>query len=97
LYNNARVVAKRWVERAKEIADVGSLILYKQENQMFRRSKWNANEGRRESLLIMLFCWLIQRDAECAPVRVYVSSLGLMVSFVKTKFMVVGKVVSESS
>jgi len=40
----------------------------------------------------------LSRDAACAAVRVYVevaSSLGLTVSFVKTKFMVVGYVVSD--
>ena len=32
------IVAERWSERVKEIDDVGTLLLYKQDNQLFRRS-----------------------------------------------------------
>ena len=40
----ACIIAERWVERVKEIADMGTLLLYKQGNRLFRRLTRNANE-----------------------------------------------------
>ena len=41
----AFVVAERWAQRVKDITDVGTLMLCKQDNHLFRRSTRNANEA----------------------------------------------------
>ena len=95
----ACVVAERWVERVKEITDVGTLILCKQDNRLFRSSTRNAREvllqkGEFADDVVLLAC---SRVAACAAIRVYVevaNSLGLTVSFPKTKFMVIGNEVT---
>ena len=67
---------------------------------MFRRSTGNANEvllqkGEFADDVVLL---ARSRDAVCAAIRIYVevaSSLGLTVSFPKTKFMVIGNTVAH--
>ena len=96
----ACIIAERWVERVKEIADMGTLLLYKQGNRLFRRLTRNANEvllqkGEFFDDVVLL---ARSRDAACAAIRVYVKvagSLGLTVSFPKTKFMVIGNIVAD--
>jgi len=94
------IVAERWAEKVKEIDDVGTLMLCKQDNHLFRRSTRNADEvllkkGEFADDVVLL---ARSRDAACAAIRSYVevaSSLGLTVSFVKTKFVVVGTGVTD--
>ena len=85
------------VRKVKEIDDVGSLLLCKLDDQLFRRPNRNARETR-GYLLMMLFCWHIQGLLHVpAAIRIYVevaSLLRLSVSFSITKFMVVGSAVA---
>ena len=95
----ACVVAERWLDRLEAIEGIGTLVVNKQDGQLFRRSTRNASEtllykGEFADDVVLFAC---SREAACASIRAYievVSSLGLTVSFPKTKFMVVGAAVS---
>ena len=95
----ACVVAEQWLDRVEVIEGVGTLVVNKQDGQLFRRSTRNASEallykGEFADDVVLFAC---SRDAACAAIGAYIevaSSLGLTVSFPKTKFMVVGAAVS---
>ena len=95
----ACVVAERWLDRVKTIEGVGTLVINKQDGQLFRRSTRNASKtllykGEFADDVVLFAC---SRKAACAAIEAYIevaSSLGLTVSFPKTKFMVIGAAVS---
>ena len=95
----ACVVAERWLDRVKTIEGVGTLVVNKQDGRLFRRSLRNASgtllyKGEFADDVVLFAC---SREAACTAIEAYIevaSSLGLTVSFPKTKFMVVGAVVS---
>ena len=78
---------------------VGILVVNKQDGWLFRRSTRNAGEtllykGEFADEVVLFAC---SREAVCAAIEAYIevaSSLGLTVSFPKTKFMAVGAAVS---
>ena len=96
----ACVVAEQWMDRIKTIEGVGTLVVNKQDGQLFRMSTRNASE----TLLykgefaddVVLFA--SSREAACAAIEAYIEvtiSLGLRVNFPKTKFIkVIGDAVS---
>ena len=83
----------------KTIEGVGTLVVNKQDGQLFRRSLRNASgtllyKGEFVDDVVLFAC---SREAACIAIEAYIevaSSLGLTVSFPKTKFMVGGATVS---
>ena len=96
----ASIVAECWLDRIGTLEGVGTLIMNKQDGLLFRRSTRYANrtlmyKGEFTDDVVLL-AW--SREAACTAIKAYVevaSSLGLTVSFPKTKFMVIGSAVSE--
>lgn len=96
----ACAVAERWTERVKDVEGVGTEILYKLDQHLFRRSTRKAS---RTHLLKGEFAddvVLMARSREAAAValQTYVDvarDFGMTVSIQKTKFMVVGSGVTE--
>ena len=83
----------------KTIEGVGTLVVNKQDGRLFRRSLRNASgtllyKSEFADDVVLFAC---SREAACTAIEAYIevaSSLGLTVSFPKTKFMVVGATVS---
>jgi len=95
----ASVVAERWLSRIETSDGVGTLVVNKQDGLLFRRSTKHSSgtmlyKGEFADDVVLL---ARSRDAACVAVKAYVEvakSLGLTVSFPKTKFMVVGSSVT---
>ena len=99
----AGIVAERWLDKIEPLDGVGTLVVNKQDGLLFWRSIRNAQEtmlykGEFADDVVLL---AQSREAACAAIKGYVevaSSLGLTVSFnSKTKFMVIGPVMSEDN
>ena len=96
----ACAVAERWTERVKDVEEVGTEILYKLDQHLFRRSTRKASEacllkGEFADDVVLMAC---SRDAAAAALRAYVDvarDFGITVSVPKTKFTVVGCAVTE--
>ena len=96
----ASVVAEKWAEAVEDVEDVGVDLLYKLDQQLFRRCTRGASEvmvtkGEFADDVVLVAS---TREAAEAVGRAYVAvtgALGLTVSFPKTKFMVVGCGVTE--
>ena len=96
----ACVVAERWLERVQNEEDVGTRLLYKLDQHLFRKNTRNACEvlvskGEFADDVVLLAS---TRQAAEAAIRTYMEvtqSFGLTVSIQKTKFMVVGHGVAE--
>ena len=89
------VMAERWLERIQNEEDVGTRVLYKLDQQLFRKNTRNACEvlvskGEFADDVELLAS---TRKATEVAIRTYMEvtqSFGLTVSIQKTKFMVVG-------
>ena len=96
----ACAVAERWTERIREAEGAGTRILYKLDQQLFRRSTRKASElylhkGEFADDVVLM---ARSKDAAAAALRAYVDvtrAFGMTVSITKTKFMVVGSGVSD--
>ena len=96
----ACVVAERWMEAVEGDEDIGTRLLYKLDQQLFRRYTRNASEllvhkGEFADDVVLLAS--TRHGAETA-IRAYsdvARAFGLTVSLQKTKFMVVGHGVSD--
>ena len=96
----ACAVAERWTERNREVEGAGTRILYKLDQQLFRRSTRKASElclhkGEFADDVVLM---ARLKDAAAAASRAYVDvtrAFGMTVSITKTKFMVVGNGVSD--
>ena len=83
----------------RTIEGAGTLVVNKQDGRLFHRSIRNASEtllykGEFADDVVLFAC---SREAACAAIEAYIevdSSLGLTVSFPKTKFMVIGTIIS---
>ena len=94
----ACVVLERWPEKVEGVEGIGTHILYKLDQQLFRRNTTGACQGH-----LMPVCrrhstasWHTQSAEETC--RIYQSTatdFGLTMSVQKTKFMVTGYNVSE--
>ena len=96
LFNlNASIVSERWLHRVEGLEGVGTLLLHKLDQKLFHRATRNAQEvqlykGEFADDVVLLAC---SRQGAVAATQAYVdvvSSLGLTVSFSKTKFLVTG-------
>ena len=96
----ACAVAERWTERVKDVEEVGTEILYKLDQHLFRRSTRKASKacllkGEFDDDVVLM---AHSRDAAAAAPRAYVDvarDFGMTVSVPKTKFTVVGCAVTE--
>ena len=96
----ACAVAERWMERVKDVEEVGTKILYKLDQHLFRRSTRKASKacllkGEFADDVVLM---ARSRDAAAAALRAYVDvarDFGMTVSVPKTKFTVVGCAVTE--
>ena len=96
----ACAVAERWTERVKDVEEVGTEILYKLDQHLFRRSTRKASKacllkGEFADDVVLM---ARSRDAAAAALRAYVDvarDFGMTVSVPKTKFTVVGCAVTE--
>ena len=96
----ACAVAERWTERVKDVEEVGTEILYKLDQHLFRRSTRKASEacllkGEFADDVVLM---ARSRDAAAAALRAYVDvarDFGMTVSVPKTKFSVVCCAVTE--
>ena len=89
----ACVVAERWLEKVQNEEDVGTRVLYRLDQQLFRKNARNAcevvaNKGEFADDVVLLAS---TRQAAEVAIRTYMEvtqSFGLTVSIQKTKFMV---------
>ena len=96
----ACAVAERWMERVKDVEEVGTEILYKLDQHLFRWSTRKASEacllkGKFANDVVLMSR---SRDAAAAALRAYVDvarDFGMTVSVPKTKFTVVDCAVTE--
>ena len=96
----ACVVTERWLSRVKEVEDVGTCLMYKLDQQLFRRYTKNASEDTITQCQFADDVALLATTRKAAEeaIKAYSSvtkSLGLTVNITKTKFMAVGHDVSE--
>ena len=96
----ACVVAERWLDRVQDVADVGIRMLYKLDQQLFRRSTRGASEVlvHKGEFADDMVLWASSRQAAEVAIRMFEDvslQFGLTVSLQKTKFMVVGHGVTE--
>ena len=93
------VVAKIWLGRVKDVKGMGTYLLYKSDQQIFRRSTRNAQDAlsyKGEFDDDVLLAWT--RQAAGAVIRAYMNvakTVTLTVSIPTTMFMVVGNCVCE--
>ena len=92
-------VTERWFSRIQNVEDVGTRLLYRLDQQLFRRSTSGAEEF---DINDCQFAGNVALATSCAgaveAIREYHSAaagLGLSVSFIKTKFMVAGHDITE--
>ena len=96
----ASIVSERWLDRVHGMEGVGTLLLHKFDQRLFRRATRDAQEVRLRKGefaydVVLLAC---SRQGALATTQAYfdvASSLGLTVSFSKTKFLVTGCDVTE--
>ena len=89
----ASIVSERWLHKVEESEGVGTLLLHRFDQKLFRRATRNAQEvqlykGEFADDVVLLVC---SRQAAVVATQAYVdvaSSLRLTVSFSKTKFLV---------
>ena len=91
---------ERWLSRVKEVEDVGTCLMYKLDQQLFRRYTKNASEDTITQCQFSDDVALLATTRKAAEeaIKAYSSvtkSLGLTVNITKTKFMAVGHDVSE--
>ena len=85
------VVAEQWLDRVKTIEGVGTLVVNKQDGQLFHRSTRNASEtllykGDLADDVVLFAC---SRKAACAAIEAYIevaSSLGLTMGFPRSNY-----------
>ena len=93
-------VTERWFSRIQNVEDVGTRLLYRLDQQLFRRStsgaeEFDINECQFADDVALL---ATSRAGAVEAIRGYHSAavgLGLSVSFIKTKFMVAGHDITE--
>ena len=96
----ACAVAERWTERIREVEGAGTQILYKLDQQLFRRLTRKASESclHKGEFTDDVVLMARSKDAAAAALRTYVDvtrAFGMTVSITKTKFMVVGSGMSD--
>ena len=96
----ACVVIERWLEKVREVEGVGTKVLYKFDQQLFRRSTRGANHHLMTECQFADDVALLATSREAAEeaIRSYqltAKAFGLTLSTTKTKFMVVGHGVTE--
>ena len=95
----ACVVVERWLERVKDMEDVGTPMTHKFDQKLFHRSTRNqTTQLHKEEFADDVVLLVHTRQGATVATQAYVdvaSSLGLTVSFAKTKFMVIGSGIIE--
>ncbi|XP_065896190.1 uncharacterized protein [Dysidea avara] len=93
LYSYA--ITKRWLSRIKNVESVGTRLLYRLDQQFFRRStsgaeEFDINECRFADDVVLLATSCAGAQEAITEYHSVAAGLGLSVSFIKTKFMVAG-------
>ena len=96
----ACVVLERWIEKVEGVEGIGTRILYKLDQLLFRRNTTGACQGRLTECQFAADIALLASTCKAAEeaCRIYQSTatdFGLTMSVQKTKFMVTGYDVSE--
>ena len=98
LYSYA--ITKRWLSRIKNVESVGTRLLYRLDQQFFRRStsgaeEFDINECRFADDVVLLATSCAGAQEAITEYHSVAAGLGLSVSFIKTKFMVAGHSIKE--
>ena len=96
----ARVVAERWLHRVSDIEGVGTYLLYKYDQNLFRRNTRGASNSTLYECEFADDVALLAttRTAAEKAIKTYTSvasSFGMTVNIQKTKFMVVGSGIED--